>query len=206
MQLKFFIIPALLIIQAANAQNGPTITNPQGTVTNVTATSSTIAPSSSTFSPLPESNETLIMDYKSVYEAPTLEEEVKMAAERFNLTKSQQDVWMVAGKDRRAAETQARTYIDSKAVNVNKDDAYRGLRSAQNTFYETIIGYLNPAQKQALETDRAINQEKQKRLAKFPPPPPPSTITVMPVDSAALKEPEKGAAKKSKKKKKAVGA
>jgi hypothetical protein len=145
------------------------------------------------------------MDYKSVYEAATIEEEVKMAAERFNLTPSQQDVWLSAAVDRREAERQAREKLDSKAANYEKDPVYRGLRSSQNTFYETIIGYLTPAQKQAMETDRAILQEKQKRLAKLPPPPPSTpTVTIAPVDSTAIKEAEKskGTGKKSKKKRK----
>jgi hypothetical protein len=148
------------------------------------------------------------MDYKSVYDTPTVEEEVKMAAERFNLTPSQQEVWLTAATERRETEVPARGKIDSKAANYEKESAYRGLRSAQNTFYETITGYLSPAQKQALETDRMIVQEKQKRLAKLAPPPPPpaSTVTVPPVDSIAIKqaEKEKKTSKKSKKKKQPI--
>ena len=148
------------------------------------------------------------MDYKSVYEAATLEEEVQLATKRFDLTKSQQDVWSVAAFDRRLIEKQVYEKIDSKDPNYSKDASYRGLRTAQNTFYETITGYLKPAQKQALEVDRAIMHEKQSRLAKIPPPPAP-TVTVAPVDSTLIKEQIlkdaeriKAEQKKSKKKKK----
>jgi hypothetical protein len=143
------------------------------------------------------------VDYKSVYDSPTVEEEVKMAADRFNLTKSQQDVWLSAASDRRLVENQVRGKLESNAPLYEKDPAYRGLRSAQNTFYETIIGYLSPAQKQSLETDRAILQEKQKRLAKLPPAAPTPTVTVAPVDSATIKPVEKSKSKSKKTKKKA---
>jgi hypothetical protein len=152
------------------------------------------------------STQASILDYKSVYEAPTIEEEVQMAAERFNLTPSQQEVWLTAATDRREVERQSRAMIDSKAQNYEKEGAYKGLRVAQNEFYETVIGYLNPAQKQAMETDRVIMQEKQKKLAKLPPPPPPvTTVTVAPVDSTLIKKEEKSktSGKKTKKKKQA---
>src|SRR5207237_10072490 len=74
-----------------------------------------------------------IMDYKSVYEASTLEEEIQMAAKRFNLTKSQQDVWAAAAFDRRIAEKQVYEKFDSKTMDYSKDANYRGLRTAQNT-------------------------------------------------------------------------
>lgn len=148
------------------------------------------------------------MDYKSVYEAGTAEEEAQMAAERFNLSKSQQEVWLTSAIDRRQSEKQAYEKLNSKDMNYSKDAVYMGLRISQNTFYETVIGYLNPAQKQALELDRTIRNEKQRRLAKLPPPPPPApTVTVVPVDSVAIKEQEKikAAEKKPKKKKKVAG-
>lgn len=208
MRLKFLIIPAALIFQVAGAQNSTgSLTVSQGAVTSAATPSLTEATSAST--PSSESDQISIMDYKSVYEAATLEEEIQMAAERFKLAPSQQDVWRTAATDRRATEKQVREKLDSKATDYSKDAMYRALRSSHNTFYEAIIGYLNPAQKQALETDRAILQEKQKRLAKLPPPPPPvPTVTVAPVDSAAIKEPEKikTTGKKSKKKKKPAGA
>jgi hypothetical protein len=151
--------------------------------------------------------QTAIVDYQSVYDAPSLEEEVKMATERFNLTQSQQEVWLTAATDRRKAETFAKGQLDSKSTNYERGPVYKGLRNAHNTFYETIIGYLTPVQKQALETDRVILEEKRKRLAKIAPPPAP-TVTVAPVYSTAIKEAEKpkDTEKKSKKKKKPAGA
>lgn len=209
MRFKFLIIPLVLILQVASAQNGPaSLTLSQGTTTTpVSVASSTpVVPPVST--PLPASatsTQTSYLDYKSVYEAATIEEEVKMAAERFNLTPAQQDIWLTAATDRRETEKQVREKLDAKAPNYEKDGMYRGLRSSQNMFLETITGYLTPTQKQALETDRLILEEKRNRLAKLPPPPPPApTVTVAPVDSAAIKEAEKGkgTGKKSKKKKK----
>jgi hypothetical protein len=206
MKLKFLIIAPVLIFQAAVAQNGPApLTLAQGTAT--TPVSPVATPLTVTDPSLPASSssaETSIMDYISVYETATIEEEVKLAAERFNLSPSQQDVWLSAGTERREAEKRARVLLDSKATSYEKEPTYRGLRTAQNTFYETIIGYLAPTQKQALERDRLIHLEKQRRLAKLPPPPPP-TVTVAPVDSAAIKQAEldkKAKEKKSKKKKK----
>jgi hypothetical protein len=222
-QFKFLSIALVSLFQFATAQNGSaTYTLGQGTATPA-ATSGTLTPGTPTqgtpiqgtlSDPSPElsantSTETLIMDYKSVYEAATLEEEVKAAAERFNLTKSQQEVWYTAATDRRKAEKTAREQLQLNDPNNSKEGIYKGLRISQNTFYETIVGYLNPAQKQALETDRAILEEKRKRVAKLPPPPPPvPTVTIMPVDSAAIKEAEKAknTGKKSKKKKKPAGA
>jgi hypothetical protein len=144
------------------------------------------------------------MDYKSVYETATLEEEVEMATGRFHLTPSQQDVWKVAATERRITEKQVYEKLESKDTDYSRDAMYKALRTSHNTFYEAIIGYLNPNQKQAIEFDRTVIAEKQKRLAKLPPPPPPApTVTVAPVDSAALKESEKvKAGKKTKKKKK----
>jgi 1,2-phenylacetyl-CoA epoxidase PaaB subunit len=213
MRFKFLIIPTALIVQVAAAQNPAPLTPAQGTVTTPPA----VASSTPVMPPVPEtppasptSTQTTYLDYKSVYEAATVEEEVKMATERFGLTPAQQDMWLVAATDRRAVETPAREKLDSKASSYEKDGVYRGLRTSQNTFYETIIGYLTPAQKQAFETDRLVLEEKRKRVAKLPPPPPPPapTVTVAPVDSSAIKETEKAkgkeAAKKSKKKKKPV--
>lgn len=156
------------------------------------------------------SSETLIMDYKSVYDSPTVDEEVKMATERFALTKSQQDVWLTAATERRETEKKAHDILESKDPSYSKESVYKGLRSAHNAFYETIMGYLTPHQKQALEADRLVLDEKRKRIAKLPPPPPPApTITVAPVDSTAIKADEKAKQqqKKSKNKKKpTVGA
>lgn len=199
-----FIIPAALIFQVAAAQNGPTpIAVSDGTFVTVTPSPSTpVTQNNSTTSPELASSGESIMDYKSVYEAATLEEEVKMAAERFSLNKSQQEVWMTAAVDRRQTEKQAYDKLNSKGVDYSKEAVYMGLRMAHNTFYETITGYLNPDQKQALELDRTIRAEKQRRLAKLPPVAP--VVIVAPVDSAAIKEAEKINAtdKKSKKKKK----
>lgn len=208
MLLKSLIIPAILIVNVAAAQNGATIINPQGTVTTASSGSiTTSTPAASTPSTIiTGSTQASIINYKSVYEAATLEEEVQMATERFNLTESQKEVWMTAATDRRETERQFRAKLESKATDYDKDGVYRGLRSAHNTFHETIIAYLNPAQKQSLETDRLILEEKRKKVSKLPPPVIAPTVTVAPVDSAAIKETEKGAGKKSKKKKKAVGA
>jgi hypothetical protein len=208
MRSKFFIIPAALIFQVAGAQNGPApLTVSQTTLATVSVVPPApvaVASTNPSSSGLGES----IMDYKSVYEAATVEEEVELAAQRFNLTKSQQDIWFTSAIDRRQGEKQAYDKLNSKAMDVSRDAVYMGLRRSQNTFYETIIGYLTPAQKQALELDRTIRNEKQRRIAKLPPPPPPApTVTVAPVDSAAIKEQEKlkAAEKKPKKKKKATG-
>jgi hypothetical protein len=212
MRLKFFIIPAALMFQVAGAQNGPApLANAQTTAATVATASSTplIAVPQAASTASPESAEVSIMDYKSVYEAPSLEEEVQMAAERFRLTQSQQEIWYNAAKDRRQTEKKVYARLESKAPDLSRDAEYKELRNSHNAFYETIIGFLNPSQKQALEFDRAVMAEKQKRIAKLPPPPPPApTVTVAPVDSAAIKEAEKAKApgKKSKKKKKPAGA
>jgi hypothetical protein len=208
MRYRFFIIPAALIFQVAGAQNSiASFPASQGTATTTPATSSaTVTPVSSTPSSISESTQTPIMDYKSVYEAATLEEEVQMATERFHLTQAQQEIWQSAATDRRIIEKQVYAKLDSKDTDYSKDAVYRALRTSHNNFYEAIVGYLNPNQKQALEFDRAVIQEKHKRLAKLPPPPPPApTVTVAPVDSAAIKQSEKAKAtgKKSKKKRKA---
>jgi hypothetical protein len=145
------------------------------------------------------------MDYKSVYDVATVEEEVKVAAERFNLTEAQQEIWLNAATDRRLMEKKANDKFESTASSYDREGAYRGLRASQAMFYETIIGYLSPSQKQALETDRLIMEEKNKRLAKLPPPPPPApTVTVAPVDSTAIKAEQDKAGKKGKKKKKSA--
>jgi hypothetical protein len=214
MRLHLLLIPSAFIFNFAVAQNGSaSLSTAQATVTApvspasstpvVPATPETPAPVSI---PAAEEERTAIIDYKSVYEATTVEEEVKLAAERFGLSASQQDMWLQAATDRRLTEKQVREKLDSKA-DFDRDGVYRGLRASQNTFHETIMGYLNPTQKQSFETDRLILQEKQKRLAKMPPPPPPApTVTVPAVDSAAIKASEepKAKGKKSKKKKKAV--
>jgi hypothetical protein len=209
MRSKLFIIPTVLIFQLAAAQTGTAPAAAAQEIATTPVSASSAAPvtppasESSASSPVTKS----VLDFQSVYETATVEEEVKLAAERFELTKDQQNMWMAAATERRETESQARVKIDSKASNYDKEGAYRGLRSAQNTFYETIIGHLAPAQKQALETDRLIMQEKQKKLAKLPPPPPPApTVTVAPVDSAAIKaEKDKKTGKKPRKKRKPVG-
>jgi hypothetical protein len=219
MQFKHLIIPAVLLFQAAGAQNGGAgiTSSPATAITPAAAAASTPAPGATvttesqpvtTPSPASPEGRTSYLDYKSIYETPTVEEEVKMATERFSLSPDQQDMWLKAATERRQGEAQARGILESKTATYEKDGAYRGLRTAQNTFHETVTGYLKPAQKQALETDRLIMQEKHRREAQLPPPPPPApTITVAPVDSAAIKESEKGKgkSKKAKKKKKSAG-
>ena len=198
----------------SGAQNGSAALTPVPTATTpaAAASSTPVVPPADPAAPAPVSaessgnmNATLIMDYKSVYETATVEEEVKMAAERFSLTPEQQDIWLTAATDRRLAEKQVSDKLaNSKEGDYDKNGVYRGLRTSHNTFHETITGYLSPTQKQALERDRLILNEKQKRMAKLPPPPPPApTVTVAPVDSAAIKEPETGKKKSKKKKKKA---
>ena len=184
MKLNFFIIPAALMFQYAGAQNGP-LTVSQGTLAAISVTPS--APVTIT-DPIPvtDTGDTYL-NYKSVYEAATLEEEVKMAAERFSLTKSQQDVWMTAAEDRRKTEKDVYEKLNAKDPNISKDGLYRSLRNSHNVFSEQIIGYLSPAQKQSMEWDRAILNEKQKRVAKIAPPPPPP-VEVAPVDSTLIKE------------------
>ncbi len=205
-----FIIPAALMFQVANAQNGPApLTVTQGSFATITVTPATSPTPLTDPTPSTKPGEINYLDYKSVYEAATLEEEVLMATERFSLTLSQQDVWMTAAVDRRAAEKQAYEKLNSTATDYSKDAVYKGLRYAHNTFSEKIIGYLTPNQKYALDLDRAILHERQLRVAKLAPPPPPPTVTVSPVDSTLikdqiLKEAEKIKAeqKRSKKKKK----
>ncbi|MGZ3882719.1 MAG: hypothetical protein ACXVPQ_07730 [Bacteroidia bacterium] len=209
MRFKFLIIPSVLIVQAAVAQTHSSyLATGEGTPTTTVEAAAPVADQAHTLtSSVP--GETAIMDYKSVYESATTEEEVKMATDRFNLTKSQQEIWLTAAADRREAEKKAREQLESKDPNYSRDAVYKGLKSSQNTFYETIIGYLSPTQKQALETDREILEEKRKRVAKLPPPPPPApTVTVAPVDSTAIKAAEKAKIqnKKTRKKKKTVGA
>jgi hypothetical protein len=201
-------------MQVASAQDSVNLPLSQPTNTAVLATSSNVSPGAAS---QPASNtttsdniiETPIMDYKSVYEAATLEEEVQMATERFNLTKSQQEVWANAAVDRRETEKQARVALEAKNKDLNKDAVYRGLRNAQSQFYETITGYFEPSQKQLLEKDRIIIEEKRKMIAKLPPPV--ITPTVAPVDSTAIKaemekaEKDKKAKARAKRKKKTVG-
>ena len=211
MRFKFLSISTVLLFQVAGAQTGTTSAtmSPAGTLTPVSAAASgpTNTSEASGSANASSSDQIAIIDYKSVYEAPTVEEEVKMAAERFSLTQSQQEVWHNAALDRRQAEKVVQDKFDAKASNYEKDGAYRGLRTSHNTFYEIITGYLTPVQKQRMESDRLILQEKQNRLAKLPPPPPPApTVTVATIDSTAIKEAEKakskgkGKGKKSKKK------
>lgn len=213
MRIELIIGISVAVFQGGYAQTGASsITATQGTVSiPVTAASSTpvAGHDSVAFAPSPAAERTKIMDYKSVYEAPTVEEEVKMAAERFSLTPSQQDIWLLAATDRREGERLARLKLDSTKGDYSKTGVYMGLRASHNTFHETIMGYLTPNQKQAFETDRLILQEKQKRIAKLPPPPPPVVVDTIPkVDSTALAEQEvdlkknNKSGKKSKKKKK----
>ena len=188
------------MVLTAGAQNDPApLAASQGTFEAVTVT-----PSASLTAPSPNA-EVSYLDYKNVYDAATLEEEVQLAAERFKLSKQQQETWMTAAVDRRQTEKQMYAQLNSPPANFSRDAAYRELRTAQNTFYERIVGYLSPSQKQAMEMDRAILQEKQNRIAKLPPPPPPP-VTVAPVDTAAIilqAEKKKEAEKKAKRKKKA---
>lgn len=148
------------------------------------------------------------MDYKNVYEAETLEEEVQLATERFNLNTTQQEVWATAAVNRRLVEKQTRAKLESKDTDYSRHDAYKGLKMAHSEFCETITGYFNPTQKQAMEKDRIILEEKRKMIVKLPPPVIAPTITVAPIDSAAIYESEKikKAKQRSKKKKKANGA
>lgn len=181
----FFIIPAALIFQLAGAQNGPApSTVSQGTFAAITVTSLTPVTLTDP-TPSTESSDNYL-NYKSVYEASTLEEEVQMATERFSLTKSQKEVWMLAAVDRRKTEKEVYAKLSSKETDYSKDAAYRGLRISHNTFHEIIEGYLSPYQKQSLELDREILIEKQRRVAKIPPPAPP--VIVVPVDSTLIKE------------------
>jgi hypothetical protein len=211
MRSKLLIIPAVLIFKIAGAQSGPALAVSQSTFPAVTVSpSSPVAATDPTVSSAPNPEGEKYIDYKSVYEAATLEDEVQLAAERFGLTKSQQDVWADAATDRRLTEKQFREKFDSKAVNSSKEAMYKGLRSAQSTFYETVIGYLSPAQKARVEFEREVVNERERRLAKIPPPPPPPpTVTVAPIDSTAIKAEEKAKAaaeKKSKKKKRSASA
>jgi hypothetical protein len=218
MQFKFLIIPSVLIMQVATAQNElATPATRQATVTTPVSPASTtlVSPASSTpvttsaSADTPAASTTTltrIVDYKSMFEAATVEEEVKMATERLTLSPDQQDMWLRAATDRRRAEKQAYDKLDSKSQDYQKSAVYGGLRSAQNTFHETIIGHLSPSQKGSLERDRLIQQEKQQILAATPPPPPTPTVAPVQVDSAAIKEADKSktTGKKAKKKKKAT--
>ncbi len=210
MRFTFLIIPSVLIFQAASAQNESAMpATQQATVVAPSSPASSTPVTSSPAADVPgatTSTLTRIVDYKSVFEAATVEEEVQMATERFTLSPSQQDLWLVAATDRRLAEKQAYGKLESKSQDYQKSAVYGGLRAAHNTFHETIVGHLSPSQKQSLENDRLIMEEKRQRLAKIPPPPPTPTVAVATVDSAAIKEADKKAAgKKSKKKKKTVG-
>jgi hypothetical protein len=212
MRSLFFIIPAAFVFNTARAQDPmpATISQPASKTTPV-GSSTTLTPvstgsASSTTST--EYTQISIMDYKSVYEAATLEEEVQMATERFNLSKSQQEVWATAAVDRREKEKQTRVALESKNNDYSKNDIYKGLRSAQTEFYETITGFFDPTQKRALERDRLILEEKRKMIAKLPPPVIAPTVTVAPIDSTAIKAEmlkEKKAKQKARKKKKTVG-
>ncbi len=210
MRLKFLIIPSIFMFQAAVAQSDSAQVSPAvgaATTPVSAATSTAVTPGATTPAAGSSSEErTKIMDYKSVYETASVEEEVQLATERFSLTAEQQDIWLVAARDRRQSESFARGKLDSNDINLSKEGVYRGLKAAQSTFYETVIGYLTPVQKQQLESDRVIINEKQKRLAKLPPPPPPpAPVDTMPaIDSTAVKaaDLDKDAGKKGKKSKK----
>lgn len=203
MRYLFLIFPLLSLAQLASAQTSSSITTDEIIVTSPPAVPNPLPSEPAPAVTSSESDRTSYLDYKSVYEAGTLEEEVKMAAERFKLSASQQEIWLTAAKDRRNDEQQAKVKLESNMSSYEKEPIYRGLRTAQNTFYNTIIGFLSPVQKQAMETDRLILQEKQQRIAKLPPPPPPApTVTVMPVDSVVTPEPEKEKPKGGSRKKK----
>src|SRR5687767_2997744 len=109
MNIKILIIPALLISQFAGAQNGAgTYTISEASVTNTATTgSATAGTTTSTDATAAGEGQVSYLDYKSVYEAATIEEEVKMATERFTLTPAQQEVWLKAATDRRAVELMA---------------------------------------------------------------------------------------------------
>jgi 1,2-phenylacetyl-CoA epoxidase PaaB subunit len=188
MRFTFLVIPSVLIFQVAVAQTDTSsMRSPVTVTTPVSAASSTaVTPPLPGSSDASESAQIAIIDYKSVFETETVEEEVKMAAERFNLTEAQQDIWLVAATERRQSEKQSRDKLGQKTGSYERENIYRGLRTSATTFHETITGYLNPSQKQSLENDRLIMQEKQKRLARIPPPPP--VDTVAPVDSVAIKQ------------------
>ncbi len=214
MHFKFLVIPSILFCHIAGAQNTiQPITVANGTTAAPVSAAPTtpaappaqaISPTSPEAAASPKARYAAILDYKSVYEAPSVEEEVSMATERFSLTEAQQDVWMNAATERRGTEKVCYDKLNSKNQDFMKSDVYMGLRSAHNTFHETIIGYLTPNQKQSLDLDRQILAEKQRRVAQLPPPPPPPapTVTVAPVDSTAIKAEMKAAAKKSKKSRK----
>lgn len=214
---------------SALAQNNQASTrSQQGTVTAAPESSSSNSPTtavqttatineqpSSAIPPPPGYTNTLIIDYKSVYETPTAEEEVLAATERFTLTPDQQDIWLLAAKDRREGERQFKEKADSKTASYEMDGAYRGYRTSQNTFYETIIGHLSPSQRSSFERDRLIIEERDKRLARWPMERPAAsstvqttTVTVVPTtfgqDSATVKpnQKDKPANKKATKKKK----
>jgi hypothetical protein len=200
MRFRHFFLPFCIFSVGAGAQTSASLTAGEVIVTTPPANAPVVSEGQS-------SDKITYLDYKSVYEAASLEEEVKMAAERFKLSQDQQEMWTQAAEDRRKVEQQAKEKLSTATNSYEKDPIYRGLRTAQNDFYTTIVGYLTPVQKQYFETDRLILQEKQQRLAKLPPPPPPApTVTAVPIDSVLTKEPQKEPAKaKAKKRKKEVG-
>jgi hypothetical protein len=204
MRLQFSIFTSLLIFQAAVAQNPASSVSEQGVVAAPATVSTTTANTheATSSSESNASNQIAIIDYKSVYEAETLEDEVKFATDRFSLTPTQQDIWLTAAKERREIEKNARIKFDAKDPNTDKAAVYMGLRAAHNTFYEIIIGYLSPAQKQSLEEERLIQQERQKRLAKLTPPPTLviDSVKVAPIDSSMIKPVDPPKKKKSQKK------
>ena len=199
---SIFLIFTLLSLAAA-AQTTASITASEVLVTSPPVQASTSTPSLLPDSDLSSSEKTTYLDYKSVYAAATLEEEVKMATERFRLSPDQQELWLSEATDRRIVEKQAQEKIEKKSSSFELEPVYRGLRMSQNNFYNIIISHMNPAQKQAFETDRLVLQEKQQRLAKLPPTPPPApTVTLIPVDSAAIKANQEVKMKEKVKKKK----
>jgi hypothetical protein len=211
MRFSFLVIPSVILMQVASAQNeaaAPATGQATMITTPVTPASSTPVVNSGSTDSQATSTSTLtrIVDYKSMFETATVEEEVKMATERLSLSTDQQDLWLRAATDRRRAEKQAYDKLDSKSQDYQKNSVYGGLRTAQNLFHESIIGHLSPSQKSMLERDRLIQAEKQQIIANTPPPPPTPSVAPVQVDSAAIKETEKSktAGKKGKKKKKTV--
>jgi hypothetical protein len=198
----FVVILILAIPQVKQAQPGTSLNSAEVIVSPPTSNPKT-PDDKGTEGAFKTDEKVSYLDYKSVYEAESLEEEVKMATERFKLSPAQKEIWEQAAIDRRLVEKQASEKLDANKSSYEKEPVYRGLRTAQNTFHATIVGHLTPAQKQAFETDRLILQEKQQRLAKLPPPPAPiATVTVVPIDSVAIKEKEKTKSKSKAKKRK----
>lgn len=154
----FVVILILAIPQVKQAQPGTSLNSAEVIVSPPTSNPKT-PDDKGTEGAFKTDEKVSYLDYKSVYEAESLEEEVKMATERFKLSPAQKEIWEQAAIDRRLVEKQASEKLDANKSSYEKEPVYRGLRTAQNTFHATIVGHLTPAQKQAFETDRLILQE-----------------------------------------------